>query len=132
MWRRPLLDNLSVDVLSPLQDPRAAEEAPMATLMLTMDLDPSRADEVQRQVSMNVIPWVRRLPGFRSGRWVRSVDCSYCLVLVEFDTEAEAEEVAELARSQRNNPARSWNFDRIVVTEEIGLVGSPPDLSHLR
>jgi hypothetical protein len=132
MWPRSFLDTLNVDVLCPCKDPRAAEEAPMATLMLTMDLDPSRADEVQRQVSMNVIPLVRRLPGFRSGRWVRSLDHSYCLVLVEFDTEAEAQDVAELASAQRNNPARSWNFDRVIVTEEIGLVGSPPDLSHLR
>lgn len=104
----------------------------MATLVLTMELDPDRVDEVDRQVRADVIPWVRRLPGFRSGRWVRSLDHGYCVVLVEFDTDEAAQEVAALAGSQHPNPARSWQFDRVLVAEEIGAVGSPPDLRPFR
>lgn len=120
MYADPLASTLKVDTL----DHPGGE--PMATLMLTMELDPARADEVLRQIRGDVIPWVRRLPGFSSGHWVRSIDQSYALVLVEFGTEAEAQDVADLAAAQRNNPARSWNFDRIVVAEELAVVESPP------
>jgi hypothetical protein len=103
----------------------------MATLVLTMDLDPARADEARRHVRVDVIPWVRRLPGFRYGRWVHGLDHTYCLVLVEFDTEEEAQRVAEIARAEQDNPARSWNFDRVLVAAEDGPIPSPPDLPHL-
>lgn len=98
----------------------------MATLVLTLDLDPVRSDEARQHVRADVIPWVRRLPGFCGGRWVHSTDQSYCLVLAEFATDAEARHVVEIAQAQPVNPARSWNFDRAVVVGEAGLVDSPP------
>ncbi|RNL62128.1 hypothetical protein EFK50_09995 [Nocardioides marmoriginsengisoli] len=120
MYADTLASTLKVDTLDHLGG------EPMATLMLTMELDPARADEVLRQIRGDVIPWVRRLPGFSSGHWVRSVDKSYALVLVEFGTEAQARDVADLAAAQRSNPDRSWSFDRIVVAEELAVVESPP------
>jgi hypothetical protein len=77
-------------------------------------------------VRADLIPWVRRLPGFCGGRWVHSLDHSYCLVVVEFESEAAARHVAEMARAQPTNPSRSWNFDRVVLAGEAGRVDSPP------
>ncbi|MDP3893314.1 hypothetical protein, partial [Nocardioides sp.] len=101
----------------------------MTALMLTMTLDPARSEEVLRHIRVDVIPWVRRLPGFGGARWIRSLDGSYCLVLVDFAEQEQAESVAQLARAQRDNPARSWNFDRIEVAEELAVVSHPPRLT---
>lgn len=98
----------------------------MTTLVLTMVLDPRRGDTVLRAVRDEMLPWVRRLPGFSTGRWLRSEDRGCCLVVLDFDTPDAARAVAQLVATEVGHPARAWNFEKVVISEEIAVTTRPP------
>ncbi|MFC5494370.1 hypothetical protein [Nocardioides caricicola] len=100
----------------------------MATLVLTMALDPRRGDTVVRTVRDEVLPWVRRLPGFTAGRWLRSEDHGCCLVVLDFDTTDDARAVAELLAADAGHPARAWSLEKVVLADQIAVTSRPPAL----
>lgn len=100
----------------------------MATLVLTMALDPRRDDAVLRTVRDEVLPWVRRRPGFAGGRWLLSEDRSCCLAVLDFDTVEHARAVAALLAEEHGDPARSWSFAAVVVADQVAVTSRPPAL----
>lgn len=100
----------------------------MATLVLTMVLDPRRDDAVLRTLRDEVLPWVRRLPGFAAGRWLLSEDRSCCLVVLDFDTADDARAVARLVAEEDGDPARAWNFAKVVLADQVAVTSRPPAL----
>lgn len=100
----------------------------MATLVLTMVLDPRRDDAVLRTVRDEVLPWVRRLPGFAAGRWLLSEDRGCCLVVLDFDTADDARAVGALMAEEAGDPARSWNYELVVLADQIAVTSRPPVL----
>lgn len=100
----------------------------MATVLLTLVTDPRRSDEVERHVRTAVAPYVRRMPGFVLGRWTWSADRGWLHVAVDFDRTESAEELVAIAHAQGHDPARSWNFERVTLGEDLATVTPPPGL----
>lgn len=93
-----------------------------------MVLDPRRGDSVLRAVRDEVLPWVRRLPGFTTGRWLRSEDQGCCLVVLDFETLEEARSVAAIMAAETGDPARAWNVEKVVLADQIAVTSRPPAL----
>jgi len=97
-----------------------------ATLVITMAVDPRRGDAVVRVIRDEMLPWVRRLRGFRAGRWLCSEDHSSCLGVLDFECADDARAVAELLTAEVPHPARAWRLERVVVSEQVAATGRPP------
>ncbi|WP_183094133.1 hypothetical protein [Nocardioides stalactiti] len=97
----------------------------MTTLLICLDLDPARADEVVGLLRAEMAPWMRQQPGFVSSRWFLAEDRHHCTVTVEFDSEREAAAVAEATLALPANPARSWNVGRVDTVADLDLAPRP-------
>ncbi len=91
----------------------------MHTMIVTMTLDPERADDVADHFSREVAPWAARQPGFLSGQWLRGADGRSGLGVVVFDTEWSAYAAAEGPRGYARDDSRAWNIDGVHVYEQI-------------
>jgi hypothetical protein len=100
----------------------------MVTLLVTMSIDPRRADLVPSLLRDDVVAWVRRQRGFCSGRWLCSEDRTLCLGVLDFVSVDDARAVAGLLRAGPGHPARAWQLGSAVVASEIAATARPPDL----
>jgi 2-methylcitrate dehydratase PrpD len=91
----------------------------MATMLVSVTVDPARADEVVRLLRGEMAPWMRVQPGFVSSHWLLSDDRSHCTILVDFTAEEDARAVADATLALPTHPTRSWNVERVEVTTDL-------------
>ncbi|AIY18372.1 hypothetical protein GUY44_28140 [Pimelobacter simplex] len=97
----------------------------MTTLLVTLVLVPDRSDEVLARLRSEVAPWLRRLPGFVTSRWLLSPEHDRCTLVVEL-AGTEAVPVIEAAlRPGTRDRARSWWCERMEDVEDLGLAVRP-------
>lgn len=97
----------------------------MTTLLIDLDLDPARADEVVGLLRTEMAPWMRHQPGFVSSHWFLAEDRRHCLITVEFESAAEADAVARATLALPSNPARSWNVARVDSVSDLDFAPRP-------
>ena len=97
----------------------------MTTLLITLDLDSSRADEVVGLLRSEMAPWMRHQPGFLSSHWFLADDRRHCTITVEFDSESDAADVARATLALPSNPARSWNVARVDSVSDLNFAPRP-------
>lgn len=97
----------------------------MTTLLISLDLDPERADEVVALLRTEMAPWMRQQPGFVSSNWLLADDRRHCTITVEFETADEAAAVARATLALPSNRARSWNVGRVETVAELGFAPRP-------
>lgn len=95
------------------------------TLLISLDLDPARSEEVVRLLRTEMAPWMRHRPGFQSSRWFLADDHRHCTITVEFDDEQQATDVAEATLALPDSPARSWHVARCEVVADLDLAPRP-------
>jgi len=91
----------------------------MNAVVVTMEIDPSRYDEVDRHLREDVVSWARRQPGFVSGQWLRLDGGDRAMGLVMFESAAQAAAAAEGPRSQPTVEGRAWNTQSVSVFEVV-------------
>lgn len=91
----------------------------MNLMLVSLKLDPSRIEEVDRHLREDVVSWATRQTGFVSGQWLRRVDGQQGLGLVVFDTEEQANAAADGPRSQPSVQGRAWNTENVAVFELV-------------
>jgi hypothetical protein len=69
----------------------------MHALLVTLDIDPSRADEAMNLLKTFAVPMISSGEGFVSGTWFRSADGARGHSLILFNDEASARAGAERA-----------------------------------
>ncbi|GAA4803432.1 hypothetical protein ACFQ0K_12115 [Nocardioides caeni] len=109
----------------------------MTTLVLTLGLDPDRSPATLERLRAEVAPWLRRLPGFVTSRWLLGTERDHCTVVIDI---AEATDPAEPADEDRPtsvevirkaleartaDPARSWWCERVEVADDLHLAERP-------
>lgn len=97
----------------------------MTTLLISLDLDPQRADEVVGLLRSEVAPWMRQQAGFLSSHWFLAEDRRHCTITVEFESESTAAHVARATLALPSNPARSWNVARVDSVSDLGFAPRP-------
>jgi len=97
----------------------------MATMLVSLTLDPERTVEVVRLLRGEMAPWMRRQPGFVSSNWYLAGDRRHCTIRVEFDHQRHAEQVARATEGLAYNAARSWNVERVEVVDDLDLAPRP-------
>jgi hypothetical protein len=91
----------------------------MNVMLVSLKLDPSRIEEVDRHLREDVVSWATRQAGFVCGQWLRRVDGQQGLGLVVFDTEEHANAAADGPRSQPSVQGRAWNTESVAVFELV-------------
>lgn len=94
-------------------------------LVVTLALVPDRSEEVLARLRAEVAPWLRRLPGFVTSRWLLGTDHERCTVLLEL---AEPDVVPVLVAALdpgAHDTARSWWCERIEEVTDLGLALRP-------
>lgn len=99
--------------------------ATMTTLLITLDLDASRADEVVGLLRSEMAPWMKQQAGFVSSHWFLADDRRHCTIMVEFDSEPAASDVARATLALPSNPARSWNVARVDSVSDLDFAPRP-------
>lgn len=97
----------------------------MTTLLVSLDLDPERADEVVQLLRGEMAPWMKQQPGFVSSQWFLAEDRRHCTITVEFDTEEHAAAVGRATLALPSNPARSWNVGRVETVADLDFAPRP-------
>jgi hypothetical protein len=97
----------------------------VTTLLVSLDLDPERADEVVGLLRAEMAPWMRQQPGFVSSHWFLADDRRHCTITVEFDDEESAGRVARATLALPSNPARSWNVGRVETVADLDFAPRP-------
>lgn len=97
----------------------------VTTLLISLDLDPTRADEVVALLRGEMAPWMRRQAGYVSSHWLLADDREHCTITVEFEEQAQAADVAEATLALTGNTARSWNVGRVEIVDDLGLAPRP-------
>lgn len=91
----------------------------MHTMVVSMAIDPVRADEVARHLREDIVGWARRQPGFVSGQWLLSDDRTSGVGAVVFASKEAAVAAAAGPRSFPRDDTRAWNVDRVTVYEQL-------------
>jgi hypothetical protein len=97
----------------------------VTTLLISLDLDPARADEVVHLLRGEMAPWMRQQPGFLSSNWFLADDRGHCTIMVDFGSEPEAAAVAHATLALPCNPARSWNVGRVEIVADLDFAPRP-------
>ena len=97
----------------------------MTTLLISLDLDPTRADEVVGLLRSEMAPWMRQQAGYLSSHWLLADDREHCTITVEFEERPQAAQVAEATLALAANAARSWNVGRVEIVDDLGLAARP-------
>ena len=79
--------------------------ATMTTLLITLDL--------------LLYPWMKQQAGFVSSHWFLADDRRHCTIMVEFDSEPAASDVARATLALPSNQARSWNVARVDSVSDL-------------
>ena len=89
----------------------------MHTMIVTMNLDRSRLNEVDRHFRQEVAQWAKALPGFVTGSWLRSEDGTRGLGVVTF---ASAEAAADAAVGPRSAPpGPAWSIESVDIFDQV-------------
>ena len=91
----------------------------MNVMLVTMKLDPSRSEEVDRHLREDVVPFATRQAGFVSGQWLRRADGQQGLGVVVFDSQEQANAAPDGPRSQPSVQGRPWNIESVAVFELV-------------
>lgn len=97
----------------------------MTTLLATLVLVPDRSDEVLSRLRGEVAPWLRRLPGFVTSRWLLAADHDRCTVLVELADAGAVPDLRAALEPGVRDSARSWWCERLEDVEDLGLAARP-------
>jgi hypothetical protein len=97
----------------------------VTTLLISLGLDPDRADEVVSLLRSEMAPWMRQQPGFVSSHWFLADDRQHCTITVDFESEAQAADVARATLALPSNSARSWNVERVDTVADLGFASTP-------
>jgi len=97
----------------------------VTTLLISLDLDPERADEVVALLRNEMAPWMRQQDGFVSSHWFLAADRRHCTITVEFGSADQAAEVARATLALPSNPARSWNVGRVDAVADLDFAPRP-------
>lgn len=97
----------------------------MTTLLISLDLDPARADEVVQLLRGEMAPWMRQQAGYVTSHWFLADDRRHCTITVEFEDHPQASDVAEATLALPSNAARSWNVGRVEIVDDLGLAPRP-------
>ena len=98
----------------------------MATMLVSVTVDPTRADEVVRLLRGEMAPWMRQQPGFVSSHWFLSDGLDRCTIIVDFEAPDDARAVADATLALPSHPARSWNVERVDVATDLDLAPRAP------
>jgi quinol monooxygenase YgiN len=71
----------------------------MHAVVVTVNVAAGQFEAARKALQENVVPQVRKSPGFVKGYWVRSLDGGNGLSLVVFSTQADADNAAKMVRS---------------------------------
>lgn len=97
----------------------------MTTLAVTLGLVPERSEDVLERLRSDVAPWLRRLPGFRTSRWLLTATHDRCTIIVDLDDDAAVDSVLEALLPCSATTARSWWCERIEPVSDLGLAERP-------
>lgn len=101
----------------------------MTTLLVTLDLTPERSEDVLVRLRGEAAPWLRRLPGFATSRWLLTGARDRCYVVVEVE-DAHADDASHALHDAMapgaHDTARSWWCERIEDVVDLGLAARPP------
>jgi hypothetical protein len=97
----------------------------MTTVLVSLVLVPDRSDDVLARLRGEVAPWLRRLPGFVTSRWLLTEDHDRCTVLVEMARDDAFDSLSTALAADEPHPARSWQCERIEVVTDLGLAAGP-------
>ncbi|KAA1418635.1 hypothetical protein F0U44_09045 [Nocardioides humilatus] len=97
----------------------------MTTLLISLDLDPVRADEVVRLLRGEMAPWMRQQTGYLTSHWFLADDRQHCTITVEFEDRPQASDVAQATLALPSNTDRSWNVGRVEIVDDLGLAPRP-------
>ncbi|MBU2698789.1 MULTISPECIES: hypothetical protein [Pimelobacter] len=97
----------------------------MTTLLVTLVLVPDRSDEVLGRLRGEVAPWLRRLPGFVTSRWLLSPEHDRCTVVLDLDGTDAVPELEAALRPGTRDRARSWWCERLEPVADLGLAVRP-------
>lgn len=89
----------------------------MHTMIVTMTLDPTQRQEVDRHLRDDVVSWATSRPGFVTGRWLRSENGAAGIGVVTF-TSAEAA-AAAAAGPRSAQPGKAWTIASVELYENI-------------
>ncbi len=89
----------------------------MHATVVTVSIDPGRAEEAQAHLQSIVVPRVKETPGVVSGYWTRSSDGQHGSSFVLFESEEAAQAAAD---ALTNTPRPEFvHFDSIEVREVV-------------
>lgn len=91
----------------------------MHAMVVTVDIDPGRADEAVKSLHEITIPTAKSQEGFVRGVWIQSTDRSNGRGIVLFDTEEHARAAAALAE-QGPPPGAPVTIQSIEMFEVMG------------
>lgn len=97
----------------------------MTMLVVSLVLVPDRSDEVLARLRAEVAPWLRRLPGFVTSRWLLGVDHDRCTVVVELADPGVVPTLVAALGPGAPDTARSWWCERIEEVSDLGLALRP-------
>ncbi|KRB77154.1 hypothetical protein ASE01_10430 [Nocardioides sp. Root190] len=97
----------------------------MTTLVVSLVLVPDRSEEVLARLRAEVAPWLRRLPGFVTSRWLLGTDQDRCTVLVELSGPEVVPVLTAALDPGGHDTARSWWCERIEEVTDLGLALRP-------
>lgn len=106
-------------------DTHTTNDLVMTTLEVTLGLVPERCDDVLERLRTDVAPWLRRLPGFRSSRWLLAQGNDRCTIIIDVVDEVAAERLRKAWLPAESATARSWWCERIEPVRDLGLAECP-------
>lgn len=97
----------------------------MTTLEVTLGLVPQRSDEVLERLRSDVAPWLRRLPGFVTSRWLLTEEHHRCTIIVDLVDDDAVQSLRAALVPCSPSTARSWWCERIDTVTDLGLAERP-------
>ena len=91
----------------------------MYAVVNEVEIDASKGDEATKLLNEIVVPKAKALAGFKSGRWVRSLDGTQGRSLLLFESEADAKAAAEEIRTQGPPPGAPVTVKAVAAYEVL-------------
>jgi hypothetical protein len=89
----------------------------MHTMIVTMTLDPTRREDVERHLREEVVAWAMSRPGFVTGRWLCSENNATGMGVVTFTT-ADAASAAAIG-PRTAPPGKAWTIESVEIFEQV-------------
>lgn len=98
----------------------------MNTMVVRMECDPGKRDDVVRHLRQDVVVWAQEQLGFASGSWHVSEDGRRALGLVEF-TSVDAAETAAAAPRAYHDPDVPFRIVSVEVYQAVAATRAPAE-----